>query len=271
MNYKNTTSAAFCALIFLFSAVELGAEIPRLPPEAKIFIMSDKPHEYRFFSEPVITFKIKKTVVKPKRSVKSAVYVVKKGDTLFSISQQHGISVDDITRINSLKGNSISVGMRLKVKDTRGTGGDIIRTQAGGAAAKMTSAKNRNLNHKPNSAGPAFSWPVGRVKEYRRDGGSGVNPIGIEIKANSGTPVLCSAHGVVDRIGYMRGFGDYVIVKHSNGYSTVYSNVSAINVREGQRLQRGHVIGRVSSDSRIHFQIDNCGRPENPLKHLPKG
>jgi len=86
-------------------------------------------------------------------------------------------------------------------------------------------------------------------------------------RGRSGAPVLSSARGVVEKIGTMRGFGHYVIIKHERHYLTVYSRMSGINVSEGDTVGRGRMIGTQGDE--LHFQINRAGRPLDPLALLP--
>ena len=70
---------------------------------------------------------------------------------------------------------------------------------------------------------------------------------GTDYAAASGTPIITTASGVVERAGYTAGNGNYVKVKHSSTYATQYLHMSKILVRNGQRVSQGEVIGKVGS------------------------
>lgn len=70
---------------------------------------------------------------------------------------------------------------------------------------------------------------------------------GTDYAAASGTPIVTTASGTVERTGYTAGNGNYVKVKHSGTYSTQYLHMSKILVRNGQRVSQGDVIGKVGS------------------------
>ena len=70
---------------------------------------------------------------------------------------------------------------------------------------------------------------------------------GTDYAAPSGTPIMTTASGVVERTGYTAGNGNFVKVKHNGTYSTQYLHMSKILVRQGQRVTQGDVIGRVGS------------------------
>lgn len=70
---------------------------------------------------------------------------------------------------------------------------------------------------------------------------------GTDYAAPTGTPIMTTATGVVEKTGYTAGNGNYVKVKHNGTYSTQYLHMSKILVRRGQHVNQGDVIGRVGS------------------------
>jgi murein DD-endopeptidase MepM/ murein hydrolase activator NlpD len=182
-------------------------------------------------------------------------YIVKNGDTLFGIAKRSGVSVGNIQDINNLNQNSrIFKGMKLKIPSCRET--------------KKT-WKEPSGKVSQNVSKPVFLWPLKKVKSYSRDGKDGVKSIGIIIKGSPGGEVIASDDGVVKKVGYMRGYGKYIVVKHENRYITVYSNLMNVDVKAGDSVNKGGRIGNISDDMTLHFQIDRQGRPENPLNLLP--
>ncbi len=70
---------------------------------------------------------------------------------------------------------------------------------------------------------------------------------GTDYAAATGTPIMTTASGVVEKTGYTAGNGNFVKVKHDKTYSTQYLHMSKILVRQGQRVNQGDVIGKVGS------------------------
>jgi murein DD-endopeptidase MepM/ murein hydrolase activator NlpD len=97
------------------------------------------------------------------------------------------------------------------------------------------------------------------VRGVNRDGTNGVKSIGIVISSSSNSPVVASEQGVIKKIGYMRGYGNYIVLVHNSRYMTVYANLDRINVTDGQKIPRGSVIGSLQpNDARLHFQINHA-------------
>ena len=132
-------------------------------------------------------------------------------------------------------------------------------------AHKKLKKSKKKISYKPD-----FTWPLKNIKTYTHDGINGVKPIGIIITGKQNAGVTTSASGIVKKIGYMRGFGNYIIIKHKGRFATVYSNLKKIVVKEGEEVKVGTMIGYVGNNKKLHFQIDYEGRPDDPLKYLPK-
>lgn len=96
---------------------------------------------------------------------------------------------------------------------------------------------------------------------------------GVDIVADTGTPILATANGVVTHAGRWRGYGKMVHVSHGFGRATRYAHMSEILVRPGQVIRRGDVLGRVGSTGRstgphLHYEVLRDGRHEDPREYL---
>lgn len=96
---------------------------------------------------------------------------------------------------------------------------------------------------------------------------------GLDISAPAGTPVLATADGVVTFSGQYGDTGNTVTITHGYGYETGYGHLSYISVKEGQRVERGQVIGRVGSTGRstgphLHYIVKVAGAKVNPKDYL---
>lgn len=110
---------------------------------------------------------------------------------------------------------------------------------------------------------------------YRSDPlthGRGVHQ-GVDIAASSGQPVRASADGIVMRAADQGGYGKAVFLAHGFGVTTRYGHLSRMEVKPGQRVKRGDVIGRVGSTGRstgphLHYEVRVDGDPVNPLAYI---
>lgn len=99
------------------------------------------------------------------------------------------------------------------------------------------------------------------------------NHQGVDIAAAPGQPVRASADGIVMRAGNNGGLGNAIFVAHGFGITTRYGHLSKIEVRPGQKVKRGDIIGRVGNTGRstgyhLHYEVRQDGDPVNPLVYI---
>ena len=101
---------------------------------------------------------------------------------------------------------------------------------------------------------------------------SGYNHKGIDLAANSGTPIEAALDGTVFFSGIASGYGNVVMIDHGDNIETVYAHCSTLNVSIGERVSKGQVIAEVGStgDStgpHLHFEIRVNDNPVDPLQY----
>jgi murein DD-endopeptidase MepM/ murein hydrolase activator NlpD len=102
---------------------------------------------------------------------------------------------------------------------------------------------------------------------------------GVDWATAYGTPIFASGDGVVEKAGWDGGYGNYVRLKHNNGYETAYGHMSAFakGLQPGKQVRQGQVIGFVgstgeSTGSHVHYEILVNGRFVDPMRvKLPQG
>lgn len=122
-----------------------------------------------------------------------------------------------------------------------------------------------------------FSWPVGgTVVRKFGPGASGERNDGIKIAVPIDTPVLATADGVVAYTGNgVAGLGGLVMLKHGDGWTSVYGHTRQVLVQRGQSVRRGQAVA-LSGDTgfadrpELHFELRNGRTPVDPLGQLPK-
>jgi murein DD-endopeptidase MepM/ murein hydrolase activator NlpD len=124
-------------------------------------------------------------------------------------------------------------------------------------------------------------WPVpGRLLSSfgsRSDpftGGSSFHS-GVDITAVKGTPIRCTADGIVKSAEWSGAYGKLVIIDHGGGVETYYAHLSAFEVIPGQDVRRSQVIGRSGGTGRatsphLHYEVRQGGAPVNPYKFLAR-
>lgn len=120
-----------------------------------------------------------------------------------------------------------------------------------------------------------FIWPVPSSKKVSSYFGPrrGKHHDGVDIPAVSGTSIVASASGKVKFAGRMRGYGKVIVIKHSDGYHTVYAHNRKHYVSKGQKVSQGEVIAEVGSTGRstgphLHFEIRKKNKVRNPAYYL---
>ena len=95
---------------------------------------------------------------------------------------------------------------------------------------------------------------------------------GVDFAAPTGTPIMAAGTGTVQRAGRWSSYGNYIRIKHSDGYSTAYAHLSkfARGVRAGKRVIQGQTIGYVGATGRVtgahlHYEVLKNGRQINPM------
>ena len=185
-------------------------------------------------------------------------YRVKRGDTLYSIAWRHGLDHKQLARWNRLENeNLIYPGQVLTLKP------------AGVPRRSKASSATRVLD-----SGQTWVWPTnGRVLSTFSQGGS-VASKGIDIAGRSGQPIRAAAPGRVVYSGSgLLGYGQLIIVKHSDTYLSAYGHSDELLVQEGDSVKAGERIAKmgVGPEKRpmLHFEIRLNGKPVDPLRYLP--
>jgi len=195
---------------------------------------------------------------------------VRPGENLYRISKAYGVPVDTLVQVNHLSDPArVEVGQRLKIPGARRT-------------VPVSLVTPRTIEAHPSRApGPPphvsrnLLWPVagGTVTSGFGQRGRSFHD-GIDISAPAGSDVLAAADGEVIYSDSLRGYGNCIIVRHTDGLATVYAHNQQNGVREGQRVRRGDVIGKVGDSGRttgsnLHFEVRQDNVAHDPLYFLP--
>jgi murein DD-endopeptidase MepM/ murein hydrolase activator NlpD len=234
-------------------------------------------------------------------------YTVRRGDTLQTIARRFGLREDTIISANNLRSkNQLVVGKTLKVPNMNGVyhtvkknenlsvisrtyGVDVTRiadannissaTLRAGDRLFIPSAK-LSASVLRNFYGETFIWPVrGSISSpfgYRSNPFSGQRTFhsAIDIVVNRGTPVKATREGKVADTGYNAVFGNYVIIRHADGYQSLYAHLDTVLTHKGASVTQGDVIGRSgntgqSTGPHLHFGMFRNGQAVDPRKYLP--
>lgn len=188
-------------------------------------------------------------VILPISGVKHAVI---KGDTITSIAKKYKGDIDEIVAYNNIReGESLAAGSIIIIPD-----GEVLTSSSSYVAAGSSSLKEYK---------GYYMRPV--VGGRRSQGLHGHNAI--DIAAPVGTPILAMADGeiiIAKTGGWNGGYGNYIVIKHSNGTQTLYAHNSSNVVSVGDTVSQGDVIGFIGTTGKItgphlHFEIRGAKNP----------
>lgn len=235
-------------------------------------------------------------------------YTVKKGDTLYAVAWYTGNDYRDIARYNNLHPPfNIFPGQSLRVtapqianrrpdtpakkngqtstkvytntvdrpkEQAYGESEKIVNEQPLKAARKSSeSVKKITPNSFPDKVNH-WVWPAkGKLIATFSQDESGNK--GIDIQAAQGTDIVAAADGKVVYSGNaLRGYGNLIIVKHTDTFLSAYAHNDKVKVKEQQWVSAGELIatmGNSGSDSvKLHFEVRYRGKSLDPLRYLPK-
>jgi lipoprotein NlpD len=220
---------------------------------------------------------------RPARSLppeaRGVVHVVRKGETAWRIARTYDLTAAELLRANGLEdARELKIGVALLIPGanearTVPKPGEPFQPRAT-AAPSATAIPTSATASPPSSTPSALSWPLQGVLYSRFGSRSGQRHDGIDVSAPEGTAVAAAADGDVIFAGEQAGYGSIVILRHAGGLVTVYAHASAVLVREGAAVKRGHPIARVGQTGRtsgphLHFEVREGTRPRDPLLFLP--
>jgi lipoprotein NlpD len=196
-------------------------------------------------------------------------HVVGRGENLFRIGKAYGVDYHELARRNSIDDPAkIAVGRRVFIPGaTRRLPVEII--------APVSSTERALAPQEIRAAAAGFHWPM--------RGGlltSGFGPRGetfhdgIDIAAPEGTPVFAARDGRVIYSDQIPGYGNIVIIEHSEGLTTVYAHNERNEVSKGDVVRQGDEVSRVGRTGRttgpnLHFEVRLQNVARNPLYFLP--
>ena len=222
----------------------------------------------------------------PAARATGGIYVVRRGDTLYSIAWQQGLNVKQLAGMNGIRSPyTIYTGQRLRVRPgTKSppavrTHTPVSRPKPVPPAARKTAPDRPVAADKPAPKLPAvvkyWVWPVkGPVISGYHPNSPGKK--GIDIGGKKGQSVKAAAAGKVVYSGSgLVGYGRLIIIKHNETLLSAYGHNSKLLVSEGEYVKAGQVIANMGSSgtdrTRLYFEIRKNGKPVNPLRYLPRG
>lgn len=217
-------------------------------------------------------------------------YRVRKGDTLYSIALRHQMSVNSLAKINHIEppytirhGQVLRISSWNKEDTAIFTENDHYQPSKKGSVAQDRQAEvsqRRNVKNPAAFRGKAsvpkaqankkFSWPTsGKVVSGFGPGNDGIN-----ISGKAGSAIKAADSGTVAYAGdELKGYGNLVLIKHSNGWITAYAHNSKLLVKKGATVTKGQKIAEMGSTGgvktpQLHFEIRYKAKVVNPNQYL---
>jgi murein DD-endopeptidase MepM/ murein hydrolase activator NlpD len=238
-------------------------------------------------------------------------YKVQAGDTPISIAEKTGVNVKALIARNELKPPRLKVGQVLYLpkggkapatvaaapKKSVAPAVQVVKTtpiappaakpqasakaQAAPADDEVVGGQNPQVASKQELPAPepmsgnSFRWPVqGRIiSEFGTKPDGGHND-GINVAVPAGTSVKAAENGVVAYAGdELKGYGNLVLVRHSNNWVSAYAHNEEILVKRGDQVRRGQVIAKAGrtgqvNQPQLHFELRKGSRPIDPTKFM---
>lgn len=191
-------------------------------------------------------------------SVDGLVHTVSSGESLGSISSRYGVSIEDILDVNDMASDVLKTGSQLYIPGARLDKNTLRRAMGETFICPLT-----------------VRWRLTSKFGYRKDPFSGVDShhTGIDMACPTGTSIRPAMNGTVAAAGFHKIYGNYVIIRHFDGYQTLYAHMSKILVSKGDEVSVGTKIGLVGSTGystgpHLHFSVYKNGRLVDPATVL---
>lgn len=238
----------------------------------------------------------------PRSPVRSGDYAVQRGDTLFGIAFRFGWDWKELAARNGIvEPYVIYPGQRIRFsgsvpRNTAATQPRTVPSTGAPVTAPVTlppvaspstvQSMPRPVVSQPVVSAPAttpvadvkrsasgWAWPASGTLIGRFSSNGSLNK-GIDLAGELGQPVLAASSGTVVYAGSgLRGYGELVIIKHSDTFVSAYGHNRRLLVKEGQQVKVGQMIAEMGSTGtdrvKLHFEIRRQGKPVDPLQYLP--
>jgi len=231
------------------------------------------------------------------------IHTVQSGENLWVIARKHGVDVATLFGANEqLDGDYIHPGDQLVVPSQKGVLVTVKKEKSLSQIADRyrvplaTVSRANRLDPgamlapgqeifvpggRPLDRG-TFIWPLVNYGRISSGFGYRTHPMyrrrlwhsGIDLTAGYGTPIRAARSGRVISCGWNGGYGKAVVLRHDNGFQTIYGHCSKTYVKRNQYVKKGQTIATVGSTGistgpHLHFEVRKGGRAVNPLRYLP--
>lgn len=190
-------------------------------------------------------------------------YVVKQGDTLYSIAFRHQMDFRELARLNNI-GSDYHIAI-----------GQVLRLREGKSPTVVPPASRPPPTEAGQTNVAAFEWLWPTTGHITRNYAPQDGFKGMDFSGNLGQPVFAAAPGRVVYSGNaLKGYGELIIIKHSDVFLSAYGYNRKRHVQEGDVVTAGQPIGELGlgpeNKPLLHFEIREHGQPVDPARYLPQ-
>jgi murein DD-endopeptidase MepM/ murein hydrolase activator NlpD len=205
---------------------------------------------------------------RPSPPAKKGIYhLVERHQTLYRICKTYGVDIKEVASPNGITDPSkIQTGQRIFIPGAK----KVLKVEIYiDDVVAESSDKEKGVYKKLD-----FLWPIEGTISDAFDESESKRHQGIDIISPLGTPIKASNSGTVIYCGNtIKGYGNLIILRHSEEFVTVYAHNHMNLVGEGDRVERGQIIGKVGQTGRasgphLHFEIRRNNITVNPLLYL---
>jgi murein DD-endopeptidase MepM/ murein hydrolase activator NlpD len=198
---------------------------------------------------------------------KGVYHVVERHQTLYRICKTYGVDLKGVASLNGISDPSkIETGQRIFIPGAK----KVLKVEIYIDDVAAEQGEKSKIAYKKLE----FVWPVqGTVSDVFTEAGSKKHQ-GIDISSPLGTPIRASNAGkVIYSNNGVKGYGNLIILRHSEEYVTVYAHNQVNLVEEGAWAEKGQIIGKVGQTGRasgphLHFEIRKNNKPLDPFLFL---
>lgn len=186
---------------------------------------------------------------------------LKPGESISSVASRFSVNTSEILKYNAVKDvKALKPGDKLYIPNPNFTFQNIQKALAKRPDGLIWPASYRIVNSE-------FGFrmhPIHKRKIFHE---------GIDIGGGRGSTVYAAGDGRVSFVGWMRGYGKIIVMRHQDGITTRYAHLSNTRVIRGQRVEQGQMIGAIGATGlatgpNLHFEVRKNGLPQDPLTYL---
>lgn len=285
--------------------VKKGDSLTKISQEYKVSISDIKYYNDKYYNDLIIGEKLfiplpnhdlskKETIIVDNESVEKnyktskvhdgLIYRVQAGDNLYRISRNFGLTISQIKELNNLTSDLISIDQKLYIKKyetKKEQKSDLAKAKESNKLAKKDTKTESPSKYSSPNAGDAKTFPQewksafilpvsGRLSSPFGMRGGRLHK-GVDISAPPGSQIKAAFSGRVSYTGFMKDYGNIILIEHGNDVVTVYAHNEINLVKKSDTVNKGDVIARLGSTGRstgphLHFEIRVANKPIDPAE-----